>query len=85
MLYFSYAIRGTAYIGVGRNILYRKKAFLQLNALRKYDHLLSGDDDLSINELARNQTIGIQLDPESFMISAPKSSFARMGPSKKDM
>lgn len=83
MLYFSYAIRGTAYMGVGRNILYRKKAFLQLNALRKYDHLLSGDDDLSINELARNQTIGIQLDPESFMISAPKSSFAEWVHQKK--
>lgn len=75
VLYFSFALRQHAYMGVGRNLLYRKQSLLR--HFRPLDHpeLLSGDDDLTINSMGAGQKISIQYDPESWMYSIPKTSF----------
>lgn len=75
ILYFSFALRQHAYMGVGRNLLYRKQSLLR--HFRPLDHpdLLSGDDDLTINSLSAGQKISIQYDPESWMYSIPKTSW----------
>ena len=67
--YLSYALSGIPYMGVGRNLVYRKDLFTAQNGF--YDHLevLSGDDDLFINQVANKENTTIQIDPGSFMYS----------------
>ena len=71
--YGSYAMKGMPYMGVGRNLLYDKRA-IPPDALKKYDHLASGDDDLTIMQVADAENTVVNLDPDSFMYSdAPKT------------
>lgn len=72
--YFSFALWKQPYMGVGRNLMYQKKLFHQHGGFRRHEHLLSGDDDLFVNEVATGKNTTICLDPDSFMYSdAPTS------------
>lgn len=75
MQYFSFALAGNAYMGVGRNLAYRKTMFFRNKGFAKHNHLLSGDDDLLINETATSGNVAVQDAPESFTYSLPKKSF----------
>lgn len=75
MQYFSYALNGLGYMGVGRNLSYRKPLFFAYNVYVKYPELISGDDDLLINEASHQSNIAIQTDKKSFMISEPKKTW----------
>lgn len=74
--YFSYAIAKIPYMGVGRNLLYNRKLFLDSDALKKSSHLASGDDDLFINAVATGQNTTISLDPKSFVYTYPHESLS---------
>ncbi|WP_299115195.1 glycosyltransferase [uncultured Winogradskyella sp.] len=73
--YFSYASLGIPYMGVGRNMAYRKELFFNNNGFNNHMSIKSGDDDLFINEVADNKNTIICTSTESFTISEPKSSF----------
>ncbi len=73
--YFSFALIGMPYMGVGRNLMYRKKLFQEVGGFNDHDHLLSGDDDLFINKAANSKNVRIALEPESFMYSEGKQSW----------
>ena len=73
--YFSYAIMGTPYMGVGRNLAYKKSLFLKNNGFIAHYNIDSGDDDLFINEVANKRNTSIAIDPESFTISQAKKTF----------
>ncbi|MBA2408164.1 MAG: glycosyltransferase [Chitinophagales bacterium] len=73
--YFSYALSGLTYMGTGRNMGYRKSLFFHHNAFQKYPHLLSGDDDLLINEAATAKNVSVQIDKDSFIYSEPKKNW----------
>ncbi len=64
--YLAMAKLGLAYMGVGRNLLIRKRSieFLELKDLRA--SLSGGDDDFLVQYLNR-QKININVDPESFV------------------
>jgi len=49
--YLSYALAGIPYMGVGRNLSYRKDLFLRNKGFSSINHIPSGDDDLFINKL----------------------------------
>jgi biofilm PGA synthesis N-glycosyltransferase PgaC len=68
--YLSYALAGIPYMGVGRNLAYRKKIFEKVRGFSSHLEILSGDDDLFINEVATKENTAIQLDPDSFVYSA---------------
>ncbi|MEO1515998.1 MAG: glycosyltransferase [Bacteroidota bacterium] len=70
--YFSFALIGMPYMGVGRNLIYRKHLFQQVNGFQKHAHIASGDDDLFINAVATPQNVAIVLNPASFVVSTPK-------------
>ena len=72
--YLSYAKRGIPYMGVGRNLLYHK-ALLSPAMIRKYDHLTSGDDDLTVMQVATAGNTAICLDPKSYVVTAAPHSF----------
>ena len=81
--YFSFAMAGNAYMGVGRNLAYRKTLFFRNKGFAKHNHLPSGDDDLLVNETATKQNTQVCLNPESFTYSTPKTNFAAWFKQKK--
>ncbi|MEO6963492.1 MAG: glycosyltransferase [Puia sp.] len=73
--YFSYALAGHPYMGVGRNLSYKKELFLRNKGFSSVNHLPGGDDDLFINQVANGGNTRIVIDPESFTLSEPKNTF----------
>lgn len=73
--YLSYALAGLPYMGVGRNLAYRKSLFLENKGFSSINQIPGGDDDLFINKVATSQNTGIVLDPEAFTVSQPKTTW----------
>lgn len=73
--YFSFALAGLPYMGVGRNLAYAKKIFKEQNGFQKHLHIASGDDDLFISQAAQRHRARINLRPASFVHSIPKKSW----------
>ena len=73
--YFSYTKIGLPYMGVGRNLAYKKSLFFKANGFAKHMHIKSGDDDLFINKNSTKNNVAIVFSFESFTISEPKKSF----------
>ncbi len=74
--YFSYALAGIPYMGVGRNLLYKKSVFVKNKGFSSHLKTTGGDDDLFIREVAKKGNVGICLDKDSYMISLPKESYS---------
>ncbi|MET2985480.1 glycosyltransferase [Aureibaculum conchae] len=73
--YFSYTKIGLPYMGVGRNLAYKKELFNKVNGLENHIHIKSGDDDLFINQVANKQNTAICFTKNSFTVSKPKITF----------
>ena len=73
--YLSFAIAGNPYMGVGRNLSYKKNLFLTSKGFSSINHVPGGDDDLFINKLATRFNTRVVLDQDSFTLSEPKTSF----------
>ncbi len=73
--YFSWAKTGKPYMGVGRNLAYKKEEFFNVNGFIDHIQIRSGDDDLFINQAANSDNIAISYSPESFTASKPKTSY----------
>lgn len=74
--YFSLALAGLPYMGVGRNLSYKKGLFLRNKGFSSINHVLSGDDDLFINQVANKNNTAVVMDPEAFTLSEPKKTFS---------
>ncbi|MBK9742055.1 MAG: hypothetical protein IPO94_03465 [Saprospiraceae bacterium] len=72
MQYFTYAKSGLPYMGVGRNLLYKKSLFLAVNGFSSHQHLPSGDDDLLISDAANGSNTAVCLDDRTFVFSDAK-------------
>ena len=70
--YIGFAMAGLPYMGVGRNLAYRKSLFFNNRGFASHYKLASGDDDLFINEVARKKNTKIEIRPESHTISRPE-------------
>ncbi|WP_366187067.1 glycosyltransferase [Flavobacterium ovatum] len=73
--YLSWAKSGNPYMGVGRNLAYKKEEFFRVNGFINHIQVRSGDDDLFINEAASSKNTTIAYTPESFTYSKPKSTY----------
>ncbi len=73
--YFSFANAGIPYMGVGRNMAYRKSFFNKVQGFKDHWNLLSGSDDLFINKYANAKNLKIEISPESLVKSIPKNKF----------
>jgi len=71
--YISMALAGKPYMGVGRNLAYRKSLFFKNKGFATHYNLISGDDDLFVNETATGINTAIELHPESFTRSEPNT------------
>lgn len=72
--YFSYALCGIPYMGVGRNLAYKKEAFFENNGFVNHMNLLSGDDDLFVNQIATKDNVASNISPFSFTESIPETT-----------
>lgn len=83
MQYLSYGLSGNAYMGVGRNLSYKKQLFFQNKGFASHQHLLSGDDDLFINENATKKNVSICISPDAITLSKPKQTWGEWFKQKK--
>lgn len=81
--YFSLALWGKPYMGVGRNLAYKKSLFYKNKGFISHYKVASGDDDLFINEVANKRNTSIIVEPESFTISEPKKTFGQWWQQKR--
>lgn len=73
--YFSSAFMGLPYMGVGRNLAYRKCLFVRANGFDRHSHVVSGDDDLFINQVATRTNTFCNLSHSAFVYSRPQESW----------
>ena len=72
--YFSYALAGLPYMGVGRNLSYKKEVFIRNKGFSSINQMPSGDDDLFINQVANKNNTAIVIDHDAHTISEPKTN-----------
>jgi len=74
--YFSFALAGKPYMGVGRNLAYTKSLFFSAKGFASHMHIMSGDDDLFVNQHANRDNISIEINPESQVWTEPKKTLS---------
>ena len=75
MQYLSYALAGIPYMGVGRNLSYKKDLFLRNKGFSSINHIPGGDDDLFINKVATKKNTAVVIDPDAVTRSIPKTTW----------
>lgn len=75
--YFSYALAGKPYMGVGRNLSYKKELFFRHKGFTAHNHIASGDDDLFIKTAATKTNTKISVDPDTFTLSQPAKTWGQ--------
>jgi cellulose synthase/poly-beta-1,6-N-acetylglucosamine synthase-like glycosyltransferase len=73
--YISFAQAGTPYMGVGRNMAYKKSTFFSVGGFKKHYSIASGDDDLFVQQVASKKNTAVSYNPESQTVSSPKRSW----------
>lgn len=74
--YLSFALDGRPYMGVGRNMAYTKSLFFKGKGFASHMHILSGDDDLFVNQNSTEYNTVIEIHPEAHVWSEPKKHFS---------
>jgi glycosyltransferase involved in cell wall biosynthesis len=83
MQYLGMALRGIPYMGVGRNLAYRRSVFFANKGFRSHNHIASGDDDLFVNGNATKSNTRVEFEHETHTRSVPAASFTRWFAQKK--
>ncbi len=65
MRYMGFALAGSPYMGIGRNLAYRKELFFDHKGYSSHLNLQRGDDDLFINEVANGENTRVLTDPQA--------------------
>ena len=73
--YMGMAISGKPYMGVGRNLAYRKETFFLNKGFASTLNLISGDDDLLVNKASNSRNTKVEISPESITWSEPNKTF----------
>ena len=81
--YLSSALWGSPYMGVGRNLAYRKSFFNSKNGFEGYEKVTGGDDDLFINRYANKSNTAVAIGAGTLVWSRPKSSLKAYFKQKK--
>ena len=71
--YFSFAIKGKPYMGVGRNLMYEKNLYLESYGYLSAYKSISGDDDLFVNSIANKSNTTYMYAPEAHTISVQRN------------
>ena len=71
MRYLGYALAGKPYMGIGRNMAYRKELFYAQKGFSAHLNLQRGDDDLFINKTATAENTRIETDANAVVRVQP--------------
>lgn len=71
MQYLGMALKGIPYMGVGRNLAYRRSLFFERKGFGSHSHLASGDDDLFVNINATKENCTVEFRRDSHTRSVP--------------
>ena len=71
MRYLGFALAGNPYMGIGRNLAYRKSLFFNQKGFSAHLNLRRGDDDLFINQVATSENTRVETDPASVVRMLP--------------
>jgi biofilm PGA synthesis N-glycosyltransferase PgaC len=83
MQYFGMALAGVPYMGVGRNLAYRKSFFFGKGGFGPHNHVMSGDDDLFVNRTANAGNCSLMLSHDSFTLSVAQKSIETWAKQKR--
>lgn len=81
--YLSYALAGIPYMGVGRNLSYKKAVFFRHKGFSAHNNIPGGDDDLFISAAATRHNTRINIDKDSFTLSNPPTTWSQWLAQKK--
>lgn len=73
--YMGMALAGKPYMGVGRNLAYRKDVFFRTKGFHSSLDILSGDDDLMVNKEGHARNTAVETSKRSITWSEPKRTF----------
>lgn len=76
MNYLGLALTGKPYMGVGRNLAYRRQLFFKNRGFASHSKLDSGDDDLFVREVASKNNTVVEYSHNSHTRSAPRKTYA---------
>ena len=65
--YLGLALAGKPYMGIGRNLAYRKELFFKQKGFSSYLNLQRGEDDLFINSVANSYNTQVAVHPDSIV------------------
>ena len=77
MQYLGFALGGKPYMGVGRNLAYRKNLFVSGTGFKNHSHIASGDDDLFVQAHATSKNTEIVIDHQAHTLSEPPTTWSR--------
>jgi cellulose synthase/poly-beta-1,6-N-acetylglucosamine synthase-like glycosyltransferase len=83
MQYLGMAIKGFPYMGVGRNLAYRRSVFFENKGFGNHTHLISGDDDLFVNTNATGENTCVEFSTETHTLSVPSKKVTEWISQKK--
>jgi len=81
--YLSAALNKDAYMGIGRNMAYTKTLFFSNKGFAAHMQVLSGDDDLFVNQNATATNTAIEIHPDTFVYTSAKPTLASLYRQKK--
>lgn len=73
--YLSLALLGKPFMGIGRNLAYRKEIFFEEKGFSSVLNIEDGEDDLFINKIAGKKKVGVVISPESMTQSDVVNNF----------
>jgi glycosyltransferase involved in cell wall biosynthesis len=81
--YLSLALARKPYMGVGRNLSYRKQLFIQNKGFTSHYNIASGDDDLFVSQVAHKGNTQIVVEKGARTYSVPKKTFFEWAQQKR--
>jgi glycosyltransferase involved in cell wall biosynthesis len=74
--YFGFAKLGLPYMGVGRNLSYKKDLFSSFKGFDGKKDLPTGDDDLFVNAVATGKNTELCIDKDAFIFTKAETTFS---------
>ena len=71
MRYLGFALAGSPYMGIGRNLAYRKELFYEHKGFSAHLNLQRGDDDLFVNHVVTAENTRVETDADATVRMQP--------------
>lgn len=75
LMYLSAALNGHPYMGIGKNLSYRKELFFRNKGFISHYTTSVGDDDLFVSQAATKKNTEVLIDADDTIVTTPARSF----------